>query len=112
MNIRIKATDIDLTPSLKTYAEEKLGALEKYVKKFEAESDVEMRLELARTTRHHHKGNVFKADANIILSGKMFRAEDTDSDIRVAIDHLRDKLKAEIEKYKEKSNPRETARKK
>ncbi len=106
MNIHIKATDLDLTPSLKAYVDLKLGALKKYVKKFEAKSEVEMRLELARTTRHHRKGNVFKAEANILLPKKMLRAEDTNSDIRVAIDRLRDTLKTEIEKYKERVNLR------
>ncbi len=103
MVIHTKATNLDLTPSLKTYVDLKLGALQKYVKKFETDGEAEMNLELARTTRHHRKGQVFKADANIMLSGKMLRAEDTDNDIRVAIDRLRDKLKTEIEKYKERT---------
>ena len=111
MNIHIKATDLDLTPALKVFVDKKLGALRKYVKKFEAKSEVEMRLELARTTRHHRKGDVFKAEANIILPGNMLRAEDADSDIRVAIDRLRDKLKIELEKYKERASPRLTQKK-
>ena len=102
MIIHIKSTNLDLTPALKTFVDEKLGPLDKYVRKFETEGEIEMNLELARTTKHHRKGPVFKAEANLVLPGKMLRAEHNDTDIRAAIDHLRNKLKMEIEKYKER----------
>ena len=104
--IHIKSTNLDLTPSIKAFVDEKLGALGKYVKKFETEGEVEMNLELARTTKHHHKGPVFKAEANLLLPGNMLRAEHIDTDIRVAIDRLKVTLRNDIEKYKERTSPR------
>jgi ribosomal subunit interface protein len=96
----IKATNILLTPALKIYIEEKLGALERFVKRWEKESDIKIHVEVGRTTRHHHKGDVFRAEANILLPGTMLRAEDEDFDIHVAIDRVRDRLKREIRKYR------------
>jgi ribosomal subunit interface protein len=101
MKIDIKATNLDLTPALRVYIDEKIGVLAKFLKRWDMEGGVEVWVEVARTTRHHQKGPVFRAEADIRLPGKILRAEDAALDIRVAIDRVRDKLKREIEKYKE-----------
>lgn len=101
MKINIKSTNLDLTPALKEYIEEKIGSLVKFLTRFDAEGAVESRVEVGRTTRHHHKGPVFRAEVNIDVPGKVLRAEAEDLDIRTAIDEVKDKLKREAEKYKE-----------
>lgn len=101
MKINLKATGLDLTPALREYAEQKIGSLEKFVKRWDAEGVVEVWVEVGRITKHHHKGDVFRAEADLRLPGKVLRAEDEDWDIRAALDRLKDKLKREIEKYKE-----------
>jgi len=100
MKIIIKSTNLDLTPALKEYIEGKIGALRKFVSRFDLEGAVEARVEVARTTKHHLKGKVLRAEVNLDLPGRVLRAEDEDYDVRVAIDRVRDKLKREIEKYK------------
>lgn len=101
MNIKIKATNLDLTPSIETYVEVKIGSLKKFIKKPESLGEIKVEVEIARTTMHHHKGNVFHAEANIYLPKKMIRAEYDGSDIRTAVDKVKDRLKAEITKYRE-----------
>lgn len=110
MKISIKATRVDLTPSLKTYIVTKLGSLAKFVKGFDAMGEAEMWVEVGRTTRHHYKGPVFRAEADIRLPKKILRAEATDRDIRAAIDKLKVKLQLEIAKYKTRFSPRERRR--
>ncbi|HTY40047.1 MAG TPA: ribosome-associated translation inhibitor RaiA [Candidatus Paceibacterota bacterium] len=100
MQISIKGTGLDLTPSLETYIQEKLGTLEKFLKKFDELGAVEMRVEVARTTRHHRHGDVFMAEANLALPGKLLRAVADDADVRTAVDNVKSMLKLEIEKYK------------
>ncbi|RJQ28578.1 ribosome-associated translation inhibitor RaiA [Candidatus Parcubacteria bacterium] len=100
MKINIKATRIDITPSLKIYIESKLGSLGKFVRKFDAEGVAEMWLEVGRTTRHHHKGPVFRAEADLRLPKKILRAEEESYDLRASIDVLKNKIHVEIEKYK------------
>ena len=102
MKINIKATGIELTPALKEYVEEKIGLIAKFVKRWDLEGGVEVWVEVGRTTQHHHKGDVFRAEADLRLPGKVLRAEDADSDVRVAVDRVRNKLEREIEKYKGK----------
>ncbi len=111
MQIHLKATEIDLTPSLKTYAESKLGALAKMIVKAERTSEPELVVEIGRTTRHHHRGLVYRAEANLRLPGKMIRAEHIDLDLRVAIDRLRDKLHLELDKLKTRNSRRPQTRK-
>ena len=106
MKINVKATGLDLTPSLKVYIESKIGSLAKFVKRFDMTGEAEVWLEVARTTRHHHKGDVFEAEADIRLPKKILRAVHDDVDIRIAIDKLRSKLRLEIEKYKTRTNRR------
>ncbi len=99
MKINIKAST-DLTPSLKIYIEEKLGALAKFVKHFDETGEAAIWLEISRTTRHHRKGDVFVAAADLRLPKKILRAEEYAEDARVAIDRARDTLRLEIGKYK------------
>jgi putative sigma-54 modulation protein len=100
MKIKIKATNLDLTPSIVCYIEEKISSVEKFLEKFEINSETEVFVEIARTTNHHRKGEVFRAEANMELPGKVLRADHEEWDIRVAIDKVKDKLQAEIKKYK------------
>ncbi len=103
MRINIKATGLELTPPLKEYIEEKVGGLSKYLSRLESERglDIEVFVEVARSTRHHHKGMVYYAEANFELPGGMLRASDEKTDVRAAVDGLKDKLREELVKYKE-----------
>lgn len=103
MKIDIKATNLELTPAIRAYIEEKIGSLERFLKRFETKSEIEVFIEIARTTKHHRHGNVLYAEAVIPLGKKILRAEHSDWDIRVAIDKIKDKLQQEIKKYKEKN---------
>lgn len=100
MKINIKSTNLDLTPSLHAYIENKLGSLAKFLTRFDTEGVAEMWVEVARTTRHHHKGDVFMAEADLRLPKKILRAVEESADVRIAIDALRKTLQLEIEKYK------------
>lgn len=95
MNIIIKATNLDLTPSLKEYVEEKIGNLGKFIEPQEA------KVELSRD-KHHQTGNVFRAEVMLILGGKVMRAEASSEDIYASVDLIVPKLKEQIAKFKDK----------
>ena len=97
----IKATNLDLTEPLKVYIEEKLESLNRLLQGVDGDV-VQARVEVARSTRHHRNGNVYHVDINIDLPGKVLRAEEDAEDIRAAIDAVKDKLRVEIGKYKDK----------
>ena len=103
MKINVKAAGFELTPSLNVYIEDKLGSLSKLIKRFDEEGVAELWLDLARTTRHHHKGEVFRAEADLRLPRKILRAQKEAGNIRTAIDMLKDTIHLEIDKYKTRS---------
>ena len=102
MNINVKHINLESTPALDKYVAIKLKSLEKLVKSLENDAEAELFLELSRTTRHHHKGNVFLASAKLSVPGKTFLASERSDDVRVALDTLKDMLKMDLERYKER----------
>ncbi len=113
MKIDIKSTNLDLTPSIKEFVEEKIGSLDKFIRadgdggdEARSHESVEAFVEIARTTNHHRHGDVFKAEVNLKIGGRLLRAEKEDWDIRVAIDGAREELKVELQKKKGISDAR------
>ncbi len=102
MKIQIKGTNLDLTPSIKEYIENKISGLEKFIKSIEIGTEAIARVEIGRTTRHHVKGDVFRAEVNIDLTQNIARAEHTDADVRTSIDMVYGKLKNILSKQKDK----------
>ena len=98
MKIIIKATNFELTPSIKEYIEIKIGSLEKFIKA----SFYEAWVEVGKTTHHHHKGQVFRAEVQLKLPGKGLRVESLKEDIHLAIDEVKDELQRELKQYQEK----------
>ncbi len=107
MVIQVKGTLLELTPAIREYVEEKMAPLGKFLKRFEQKGDLQLFVEIARSTKHHHRGDVFYAEATLTVLGNVLRVEHYDADARVAIDVVRDKLKLELERYKEKRTGRD-----
>lgn len=101
MRIIIKTTNLDVTPSLNKYLEDKIGGLGKFLI---SSPSAEAFVEIARTTLHHKSGKVFRAEVNLKINGVKFRAEFEDDDMRTAIDKVRDELQQEIKKFKGKKS--------
>ncbi|MCL4403784.1 ribosome-associated translation inhibitor RaiA [Patescibacteria group bacterium] len=102
MKINIEATGFDVTPTIKAYIESKIGSLARLLKRFETAGEVMALVEVGRTTRHHKHGDVFRAALNLDLPGKVIRAESENEDLRTAVDGVKNKIKDDIEKYKDK----------
>lgn len=108
MTINIKYTGLDSTPAMNEYINEKLGALEKFVKRMSEKGVVVAMVEIARTTKHHQKGDVYHVECNLELSGKLLRAESENWDTRLGVDEVRDILEREIKQYLEKFRPQDS----
>jgi len=103
MNLDIKATNLELTPAIKRYIETKLSGLSRFLEKWEKLGKVKAKFELAKTTNHHNKGEIFYAEMNLNLGEKMLRAEHSADDAYKAIDKVKDIIKEAIIEFKEKS---------
>ena len=103
MKVITKKT-LDVTPSLEVYIEAKLAPLGKFLKRFEESGEVELWLEVSRTSAHHKKGEeVFMAAIDLRLPKKILHTEASAIDIRTAIDDARRMIQMEIEKYKDQN---------
>jgi len=100
MNIVIKGTNLELHSDLKEYVDKKIGGLKKFIEDIEG-SGVIVRVELAKTTRHHQRGDIYKAEVNFQLPQKMFRSVAERDDIYKAIDDVKDELRIMINDYKD-----------
>lgn len=112
MRLVVKTTGFSLTHALAAYVEQKFSTLPKLTARFAQRSIGEggkhdpaiARVELGRTTRHHRRGDVYRAEITLqIVGGKSFRAEAEAGDIRSAIDMVRDEVLGELRRFKERS---------
>ncbi len=113
MRIELKETSLDLIPLTKEYVHKKLQPLGRFVKRYEQHGEVRMFVEIAKTTKHHQKGNVFYAEITMELPKSIIRAESTNIDVRAALDEAKDLVKRECRQYKEKyiMEPRKSVQK-
>jgi len=99
MKINIKATNLSLTPAIRSYIEEKMAAVEKFLGSVEI---INFDFEVELTTKHHHKGEIFRAEANLEIAKDLLRTEKLESDLYKAVDKVKDHLIDLIKKTKEK----------
>jgi ribosomal subunit interface protein len=101
----IKGTNMDLTDAIKAYLDKKLESVEKLTSHFEPAA--ELSIEVGRTTTHHNKGDVHRAEMNLSVPGGLLRSECTASDLYEAIDLCKDDLVRQLKEYKEMHQERE-----
>lgn len=100
MHIIITGVHLDITNAIREYAFEKMTALEKFVPK--DDSGAKLNLELSKTTNHHTHGDVFQAEAKLVIKGKPTTLRTTQDDLYKAIDILKDMLTRELAQHKDK----------
>lgn len=102
MKIIIKATNIKLSDGLIQYIEEKIGGLDRFLKRNNPEL-IEARVEVGKITRGQRQGEIFRAEVNLGLGGRLIRAEEKAETLTAAIDLVKDELAREIRQYKNKN---------
>lgn len=102
MRLQVKATGFELTPTLQAFVEERFLSLEKFLTRWDENNSVIARIEISKNTKHHNKGEVFYAEANLQIPKHLLRVEETAEDMHAAVDILKDRLKNELLKLKDK----------
>jgi len=108
MKVIIKATNFDLTLELKREIEEKIATLDKFIPHIN--TPVEAFIEVAIENRHHKKGKIYYAEANIKVPGEIIRSEAREENIYKAINKMKDELQGLFKKYKERQAARKKGR--
>ena len=88
---KIKATNTTLTDAITDYVNAKLGksVLEKFAGSYEI---LGVEVDIGKTTAHHNSGEIFRAEVNVDVKGKMLRAVSDKEDLYAAIDDVRDEI--------------------
>ena len=116
MRIIIKATNIELNRELKQWVELRLRPLEKYGDGLEKQEvfssgkqddQVDVFVEIGKTTQGQDKGNVFRAEAQMRFLGQSIRAEAIADDLKKAINEVKEKLERQIVEHKGKIRPQD-----
>jgi putative sigma-54 modulation protein len=95
MDITVTFRHIDPSESLKSYAEEKISKINKYID-FPIEAHIVLAVEKFRHT----------ADITLNVNGTMIKAMEETEDMYSAIDQVMDKIEKQIKKYRSKTRSR------
>ncbi len=99
MNIKIKATKLELTEAIRSYCQEKMDMASKYLGGVKV---LNCDMEIEKSVGGQRKGEIFRAEVNLEVPRKLLRVEKTEKDLYKAIDKVKDDLEMIIKKYKEK----------
>jgi putative sigma-54 modulation protein len=104
MRLQVKGKNVEVSDSIRSYAEEKLRKLERQLA-----APTKVELELA-TERNPSIAANHVAEATIWTKGPTLRARETSADMKAAIDQLVDKLERQVTRYREKKRRRSHGR--
>jgi ribosomal subunit interface protein len=100
MHIIITAVHMEMTSAIREYTLSRMQSLEKLLPK--GDTSAKLEIELSKTTNHHHRGDIFQAEARLHVRGKEVALTSTENDLYKAVDVLKDMLTRELAQYKDK----------
>jgi ribosomal subunit interface protein len=104
MNINIKATNFSLTDAINDYVGKRLDKIAKMV---QDDPSAKCDIELGRTTAHHNKGDIFRAEIHIVgASGLNTYAAIEREDLYAAVDEVRDAIVRDLTSTRKKQTSR------
>ncbi|HEX6490152.1 MAG TPA: ribosome-associated translation inhibitor RaiA [Gaiellaceae bacterium] len=95
MQLRVKGRGVEVTDAIRSYAEKRLGKLERQL------PDPRIELELSAEQNPSIKAQ-HVAEATVWTKGPVLRARESSADMRASIDQLVDKLERQVTRYKGK----------
>ncbi|KPB05639.1 ribosome hibernation-promoting factor, HPF/YfiA family [Bacillus sp. CHD6a] len=95
MKYNVRGENIEVTPAIRDYVENKIGKIERY---FDSTDNAECKVNLKVYN------NQQKIEVTIPMTGLVLRAEESHDDLYAAIDLVVDKLERQIRKHKTKVN--------
>jgi putative sigma-54 modulation protein len=96
MRLQVKGKNVDVTPSIRKYAERKLAKLEK---RLAEQTQVEVELS---EQRNPSIAASQVAEATVFTKGPTLRAREASPNMKASIDQLVDKLERQVKRYRER----------
>jgi len=94
----IKATNIELTNAIQKYVDKKMEVVFNVLN----DPDATVRFEVAKTTNHHNKGELYQAEVDILSNGDKFFSRSIKEDLYSAIDDVKEEVFREVTYLKDK----------
>ena len=96
MRLQVKGKNVEVSDSIREYAEKKLAKLERQLAD-PTQIELELAVEQNPSIAAHHI-----AEATVWTKGPTLRARESADDVRASIDQLVDKLERQVVRYREK----------
>jgi ribosomal subunit interface protein len=103
VELRVKGRGVEVTEAIRSYAEKRLGKLERQLR--DPRIELELSAEHNPSIKDHHV-----AEATVWSKGPVLRAREASHDVRAAIDRLVDKLESQASRQRGKRNDRRHGR--
>lgn len=100
MNIQTTITKLDNTEELRDYVDKKFSSLKKFIKNYD---NTLCEVDLKKQHKHQQSKDMYYAEVNLSVDGKMFRATAEADSMFAAIDEAKEDLKREIRKANSKN---------
>lgn len=97
-HIQLKAVGMELTEAIRNYVTERAESLSKVIDL--SDPMTRIAVELGRTTGHHQKGDVFRAEFRVNVGGQSYYGEAIEADLYAAVDEVRDDMLRQLRKSK------------
>lgn len=90
MKINITGKNLEITPAIRSYIEEKIGGLQRFFNNV-----IDGRVEIEKNT-HHQKGYVFNVLVNLVVPNELIRATDVQENLYAAIDVVKEEIERQL----------------
>ncbi len=101
MQLNVKGKNLEVSDSIRSYAERKLGKLDRQLRRSVAEVEVELAVERNPSIAENQV-----AEATVRLKGHTLRAREASTDMKASIDELVENLVRQIRDEREKKRSR------
>ncbi len=101
--MQIYGHNLELTPELVEHIQGEIESLKKFI---DQKTWDEAKIEVGLTSRHHRKGEIYRAEINLPLPGKFLRAEEVSENLHTAINIVREEIERQVKKYLGKKEDR------
>lgn len=99
--LNIKATHLELNEEIRSYVESRINSLDKFI--YATEQDLAVfNVEVGKTTTAQHTGDIFRAEINLSVHGKTYRAEATKDHLYSAMDQATNEMIHQVGRNKDK----------
>ena len=98
--MNLKITNFEIDTETRDYLDKRLENLKKFVDLDNPNTNLD--IEIGKTTEHHQKGDIFRSEFNLSISGEYYRSEEESQSITSSIDLAIEDLLKQLRRGKDK----------